>query len=421
MTGTDQLQKLNRLLAALTSDNRFYAEKLQRAGLARGVASLDEFFQRMPLTTKLELVADQLAHPPYGTNLTFPPDRYTRFTQTSGTSGTPLRWLDTPESWSWMVDCWVDVLRAAGVQPGERVYFAFSFGPFLGFWLAFEAAARFGCLCLPGGGLSSAARLQAIIDNQVDHLCCTPTYALRLGHFAQQEKLDLTKSRVRTLIVAGEPGGSVPATRGRIEALWPGARVFDHHGMTEIGPVTYEVAPGTLAILDAAYLAEVLNPAADGTGELVLTNLGRTGSPLLRYRTGDLVKLVRRDGHTLLEGGIRGRVDDMVIVRGANIYPTAIEQIVRSCPHVAEYRVAVREVDAMTELEITLEPTPECLDPRAMAEKLAGEMQTVLALRIPVVLAAPGSLPRFEFKSQRWQRDPGCRQRASCADCDGDR
>ena len=421
MTGTDQLQKLNRLLAALTPDNRFYAGKLQRAGLTKGVASLDEFFQRMPLTAKAELVADHLAHPPYGSNLTFPLDHYTRFTQTSGTSGTPLRWLDTPQSWSWMLDCWTDVLRAAGVRPGERVYFAFSFGPFLGFWLAFEAAVRLGCLCLPGGGLSSAARLQAILDNQVEHLCCTPTYAVRLGHFAQQENLDLAKSRVRTLIVAGEPGGSVPATRSRIEALWPGARIFDHHGMTEIGPVTYEVAPGKLAILDAAYLAELLNPAADGTGELVLTNLGRVGSPLLRYRTGDLVKLVRRDGLTMLEGGIRGRVDDMVIVRGANVYPTAIEQIVRACPHVAEYRVAVREVNAMTELEISLEPTPDCLDPQAMVEKLASEMQTVLALRIPVVLAAPGSLPRFEFKSQRWQRDPGCPERASCATCDGDR
>ena len=419
MMGTVQLQKLNRLLAALTPDNRFYAEKLQRAGLAKGVGSIEAFIERIPLTTKADLVADQLAHPPYGTNLTFSPDRYTRFTQTSGTSGMPLRWLDTPESWSWMVDCWTEVLRAAGVRSGERVYFAFSFGPFLGFWLAFEAAQRLGCLCLPGGGLSSAARLQAILDNQVDHLCCTPTYALRLGHFAQQADHDPAKLKIRSLIVAGEPGGSVPATRSRIEDLWGGARVFDHHGMTEIGPVTYEVAPGMLAILDSDYRAEVINPAADGTGELVLTNLGRIGSPLLRYRTGDLVKPLWRDGHTLLEGGIRGRVDDMVIVRGANVYPTAIEQILRSCPHVAEYRVAVREAAAMTELEITLEPTLDCLDARAMADKLAGELQTVLALRIPVLLAAPGSLPRFEFKSQRWQRFPDCREQTSCANCDG--
>jgi len=420
MNSSDQLQKLNRLLVALTPGNRFYAEKLQRAGLTNGVASLDDFLERMPLTTKAEIVADQLAHPPYGTNLTFPVDRYTRFTQTSGTSGTPVRWLDTPESWSWMVDCWIEVLRAAGVKPGDRIYFAFSFGPFLGFWTAFDAASRLGCLCIPGGGFSSAARLRAMLDNEVNHLCCTPTYALRLGNFAHQENVDLAGAHVRGILVAGEPGGSVPATRARIESLWPGARVFDHHGMTEIGPVTYEVAPGMLAVIDPAYIAEVLNPAADGTGELVLTNLGRVGSPSLRYRTGDLVKLVRRGGRVLLEGGILGRVDDMVFVRGVNVYPTVIEQIVLGCPHVAEYRVAVHESDGMTELEVILEPTFDCPNPPAMVEKLATDLRALLALRIPVALATPGSLPHFEFKSQRWQRAPGCRERVGRPGCNGD-
>ena len=420
MNSADQLQKLNRLLAALTPGNRFYSEKLKRAGLAGGVASLDEFSRRMPLTTKAEIVADQIAHPPYGTNLTFPVDRYTRFTQTSGTSGAPVRWLDTPENWDWMVGCWMEVLNAAGVKAGDRAYFAFSFGPFLGFWTAFEAAERLGCLCLPGGGLSSAARLQAMIDNRADHLCCTPTYALRLGHFARQENLDLARARVRTIIVAGEPGGSVPETRARIESLWPGARVFDHHGMTEVGPVTYEAAPGVLAVIESGYIAEVINPAADGTGELVLTNLGRVGSPMLRYRTGDTVKLVRRGGRALLDGGILGRADDMVIVRGVNIHPAAIEQIVHGCPHVADYRVEVREAGPMPELEVILEPTADCADPRAMAEKLAADLQVLLGLRIPVALAAPGSLPRFEFKSQRWQRAPDFRNQTNCAACDGD-
>src|SRR5206468_2913839 len=117
-------------------------------------------------TTKQELVDDQSAHPPYGSNLTFPLDRYTRFSQTSATTGTPLRWLDTTESWDWMVQNWTKVYEAAGVARGDRVYFAFGFGPFIGFWLAFEAAARIGGLCIPGGGLSSAARVRAIIENE---------------------------------------------------------------------------------------------------------------------------------------------------------------------------------------------------------------------------------------------------------------
>src|SRR6185503_14726938 len=119
--------------------------------------------------------------------------------------------------------------------PQDHVFFPFSFGPFLGFWLAFDAAARMGCLTIPGGGMRSAARLQTILDNQVTVLCATPTYAVRLAEVAAEEGIDLRDAKVRTIIVAGEPGGSIPATRSFIESLWTGARVIDHHGMTEIG------------------------------------------------------------------------------------------------------------------------------------------------------------------------------------------
>jgi phenylacetate-CoA ligase len=235
-----QLDQLRALLAAVLPANRFYQEKFASAGLNASISGLEDFSARFPFTSKHELAEDQRAHPPYGTNLTFRLEQYTRCHQTSGTSGTPLRWLDTPSSWSWMVGNWKEVYRAAGVNRSDRVFFAFSFGPFIGFWLAFDAAEEIGCLCLPGGGLNSAARLRAIIDLGATRVCCTPTYALRLAEVAAEEKIDLASARVKTLIVAGEPGGSIPATRARLEAVWPGARVFDHHGMTEVGPVTYE-------------------------------------------------------------------------------------------------------------------------------------------------------------------------------------
>ncbi len=166
-----QLQQLRKLLQAVAAGNRFYAPRLQQAGLAGELSTLDDFFRNMPFTRKEEIAADQQAHPPYGTNLTYPLGAYNRFTQTSATSGVPLRWLDTPESWQWMLDNWKQVLAAAEVGLGDALYFAFSFGPFLGFWTAFEAACQMGCRCLPGGGLSSLARLQAIRDNAVDVLC----------------------------------------------------------------------------------------------------------------------------------------------------------------------------------------------------------------------------------------------------------
>src|SRR5207249_104948 len=151
---------------------------------------------------------------------------------------------------------------------------------------------------IAGGGMRSAGRLKTIIDNEVTVLCATPSYALRLAEVAAEEGMDLSAAKVRRIIVAGEPGGSIPATRALIESLWPGARVLDHHGMTEIGPVSYECPErkGVLHIMEQAYFPEVIDPNSletvgpGGTGELVLTNLGRLGSPLLRYRTGDIVR-----------------------------------------------------------------------------------------------------------------------------------
>lgn len=413
-----QLAKLRRLLTALVPANAFYTRKLATTGVTGEIASWGEFCARTPFTTKQEIVDDQLSHPPYGTNLTFPQNRYTRFNQTSSTTGNPLYWLDTEDSWKWMLDCWSIVYDAAGVGPEDRVLFAFSFGPFLGFWTAFEAAERLGCLCIPGGGMSSEARLHAITNNEVTVVCCTPTYAIRLGEVAVEQGVDLGSSKVRRVIVAGEPGGSIPATRSLLESLWPGARVFDHHGMTETGPVSFEcpAQPGVLHIIESAYLPEVINPATGGpvgsceTGELVLTNLGRLGSPLLRYRTGDLV----RRGNSLrtpcicgrcdlaLEGGILGRVDDMVIVRGVNVFPGAIEEIIRSFPEIAEYRVEVQTAAALTELRIQVEPSSSCSNASELCDKLQTALQSVFHLRIPISSSQPGSLPRFEMKAKRW-------------------
>jgi phenylacetate-CoA ligase len=410
----EQLRQLRSLLKTLLPANPFYAAKLRDSGLAADVASLEEFCRRCPFTTKAEIAADQHAHPPFGTNLTFPVEAYTRCHQTSGTSGAPLRWLDTPESWAWMIGNWEQVHRAGGVTKADRIFFAFSFGPFLGFWTAFESAQRIGSLVFSGGGMSSAARVRAILDLRATVVCCTPTYAIHLAEVAAQEQLDLTKSAVRLLSVAGEPGGSIPAVRERLQQLWPGARIHDHHGMTEVGPVSFEdpTIPCSLRVIESSYLAEVmdpqtLQPVADGAvGELVLTTLGRTGSPLLRYRTGDLVKpRVADDGEfLLLEGGILGRADDMIVVRGVNVYPSAVDEIVRGLAGIAEYRVRVLNAAALAELRVEIEPQTGH-DGKMLAATLERRFSTALALRVPVAAVAAGALPRFEMKARRWVRE----------------
>ena len=212
--------------------------------------------------------------------------------------------------------------------------------------------------------------------------------------------------------MAGEPGGSLPATRARLAEAWPGAEVFDHHGMTEVGPVTYEVPgrPGTLAVMTRSFFAEVVDPATGApvgegeTGELVLTTLRRSASPLIRYRTGDLVRATLSPASDLrpptlwLTGGILGRVDDMVVVRGVNIYPSAVEQIVRGLDGIGEYRVTLDTRGAMAELAVEAETTP------MIADELARRLHQALALRVPVGAVADGSLPRSELKARRWIR-----------------
>ena len=405
----DQLRKLRALLTAI-SDNPFYSAKLRDAGAGSELASL-------PFTVKQELIEDQLAHPPYGSNLTYSLDRYTRFSQTSATTtGNPMRWLDTPESWDWMIDKWTRVYQAAGVGAGDRIFFAFSFGPFLGFWVAFESATRMGCLAIPGGGLRSAARLRAIVETSVTVLCCTPTYAMRLAEAAGEEDLDLAAANVRTIIVAGEPGGSVPAARSRISKLWHGARVVDHHGMTEIGPVSYGCPkrPDVLHIMEDSYIAEVIDPESGSpaprgvTGELVLTNLGRLGSPLLRYRTSDMVQAAVEDRcecgsyDLALNGGILGRTDDMLVVRGVNVYPGAVDNILRAFEAVSEYRVEIQNHRSLPELSIQVEPAAAYASDSSLTHRLEAALTNAFALRIPVSLVPLGSLPRFEMKARRW-------------------
>jgi phenylacetate-CoA ligase len=411
-----QLEKLRTLVGAILSNNPFYTAKLAAHQVEQALASVDAFRSLIPVTTRQELAQDRVKHPPYGSNLTFPLERYTRCHQTSGTSAAPMRWLDTPESWSSLIDNWVRILDAAGVTRRDRFFFAFSFGPFLGFWTAMEAVQRLGCFSFAGGSMTSAARLQAIFDNRITVLCCTPTYAQHLGTVARERKIDLADSAVRLLVVAGEGGGSIPATRARLEQLWPGATVFDHHGMTEVGPVTYQcpAQPGVLHVLETAYLAEVIDPqslaavAPGETGELVLTSLDRIGSPLLRYRTGDLVRPRGEAAcacgrpELALEGGILGRSDDMVVVRGVNVYPSFVEEIVRSCPDVTEYRVQLDCRGAMTQLSLEAETVPECVDQPAVRDRLEHSFQSALNLRVLVRLLPPGSLPRFEMKAMRW-------------------
>ena len=389
-----QWERLRALLDTILVTNAYYQRRLEHLT----IESLDDYVRLCPLLTKRMLVADREEHPPYGTNLTYPLENYTRFCQTSGTTGPPLTWLDSRDDWNSMLSAWHHIYETAALQPAEdRICFPFSFGPFLGFWTAFEAASQIGCMVIPMGGMSTNARLRLMLDHQVTVVITTPTYALHLGEVKQEGEFADEKFAVRT----------------RIEQLWPGATVFDHHGLTETGPVSCQDphTPGNLRVLEDFHFVEILDPASgrevlEGEqGELIVTTLARLGSPMLRYRTGDLVrKSYAADGALCLEGGVSARLDDMVTVRGVNIYPSAIDAVLRRFPEVGEYQVREHRTGALLDLRILIEPAPGQRDP-ALASRVSAALRDTFQLRIEVQAVAPGALPRFEFKARRWIKE----------------
>ncbi|HYU18027.1 MAG TPA: AMP-binding protein [Chloroflexota bacterium] len=414
-----QLARFRSLLAKILPGNPFYREKLGAAGL-RGAGDLTNLEQlsAFPFTLKSELAKDQATSPPFGTNLTYPIERYVKIHQTSGTSGgRPLRVLDTQESWSWWLRCWRFVYAGAGVGPGDRVFVAFSFGPFIGFWAAYEAIPPTGAMALPGGGQDSVQRLRAIQEMGATALVCTPTYALRMAEVAREHDVDTAAGSVRLTIHAGEPGASIAATCRRIEEAW-GAECHDHTGASEVGATGFTCRQRSgVHLIESEFLFEVVDPATGQhvtpgrRGELVITNLGRAGMPVIRYRTGDLVELDEGRcgcGRTWarLAGGILGRADEMVVVRGVNVFPSSIEDIVREYAAVVEFRIELIEERQMNELRLAIEPAVGTSDDESqrLARTISDEIHRRLLLRVRCEPVGPGTLPRFELKARRFLR-----------------
>lgn len=399
---TDTDARRRELVELVLERNRFQRERAEALGLGPSPELAD-----IPPLTKRELVDDQARHPPFGTNLTYPVEEYTQLWQTSGTTGRPLRVLDTAEDWAWWRRLFAHTLTVAGVGTDDRVGLAFSFGPHVQFWASQEGLQEVGAMAVLLGGMTSAQRLQTLAEIEATAVWCTPTYALRLLEVAVQERLEPALESVRLVLCTGEPGASLPGVRERIEEGF-GARCIDHAGLTEAGPFGYPCPEGHgLHVLESEFVCEILDeelrPAAAGArGELVLTPLGRTGYPVLRYRTGDVVVNTGDRcpaGHEdrWLPGGIVGRTDDMAIIRGMNVYPSAVEEAVRRVSGSGEYRITFyTEPSGMDEIKLEVE-----LEEGGGARRLQDTMRQQLGLRVRVVPVTPGVLPRPNGKARR--------------------
>ncbi len=398
-----QLGRLNELL--MTIRNRpFYRDRL--ANIALPLQNWDEF-RTIPFLVKSDLIPPSVGDAARIFDL--PRSNYSRLHQTSGTRGFPLPVLDTPDDWQWWLRCWDHVLEAAEVNNEDVAMMAFSFGPFIGFWTANDALIRRGVMVVPGGGMTSQERLRMIHDHRCTVICCTPTYALHLVTVANQNDIDLRENQVRRIIVAGEPGGSNATVRSRIQQAW-GATVIDHAGASELGAWGFGSSDGKgLHVIETEFIAERLRfddqhpdgiPVADGEeAELVLTNLGRTGGPAVRYRTGDVVRGYHQHNHPCkflwLDGGVIGRIDDMIVIRGVNVFPSSIEAIVREIEPTNEFRIVLSRRDEMDQLELEIESSEQ------NAEQLSAIFRDRLTLRVPVTVVEQNSLPRFDAKARR--------------------
>ncbi len=394
----------------------FYRRKLDAAGVRpealRGVDDLP----RLPFTTKDELKANQQERPPWGDFLAVPLEECLRVHQTSATTGRPVLMLDTAEDWEALVGLYARALFAYGVRRTDMAMPAFSFGPWIGFWLGFYALQRLGCLVYPSGGMATEQRIDALMHYPITVWGSTPSYALFVAERAAARGIDLSRdAAVRITWHTGEPGAGIPATRERIERAF-GARCFDLPGLTEIAPWGFACGgrPGAVHVHEDFTMAEVLEPDTGRPvppgceGELILTRLVHRAMPLLRYRTRDIVRPLEGPcpcGRTLLalDGGVLGRLDDMKKIRGVIVYPRRVEEIVRAHAAVQEFLIVLRRVEGLDDILVRLDPVPE-LGPERRAElgeRVAKDLHVGLGIRATVEVTDPGALPRWDHKARR--------------------
>lgn len=406
----------------------FYRRRFDNIGLMPGdITSVDDLIH-IPVTTREEMAADALERPPWGT-YTAIDDRLWRERgwqtfSSSGTTAQPRVFRYTQldrELWAWLT---ARAVWATGARNGgDSALLAFGYGPHVWLWGLHYGLNLARIPIVTAGGLDSRSRIKLIDRYQPTILACTPSYALYLGNLAVEMGVNPRQSSVRLLFCAGEPGFSVPATRRRLEEIW-GAELHDFYGCTEASPtpggytcsaVRDQGAPAHPHLTEDAQIWEAIDPGSLETveegqlGASVVTNLMSESSPQLRFLVGDYVSLGRGEcacgrTHVRAIGGFRGRVDDLLTVRGITLFPSAIEDVVRNISVISdEYHVEIRrerDLDVIT-LKVESLPTTSPSDHERLAEFVARQVLEACKVRPVVDILRPGTLPRTEFKAKR--------------------
>lgn len=409
-----QFTRLKALIESAYHDIPFYRRKFDAHGVVpEDIVSLRDIV-KLPYLTKGEISQDQEENPPFGTNLVGSLRRYVRYHQTTGTTGRPVRWLDTKETWSWRGRCAAMALTGSGVTSRDIIFFPFAFGPHVAYWGIWEGAYQVGALAIAGGGWDTRQRVQTLFDTRSTVVACTPTYAVRMAEVASENGIDLKESQVRITFHAGEPGALIPSVRKRIIESW-GATPFDYPGLTEVGAYGIHCVfqETSVHVNEGEFIFELINPQTgeviegEGTGEMVLTNLGRTSSPSIRFKTGDIVRVKAEKcncGRTfrLLDGGVLGRADGMIVVRGMNIFPSEVQAIVEKHLLLGEdYQVVAYSDRGMTELKVLCELAESRMGGEIL-QTIGGELRSLFEIRIGVEAVPRGTIVRSDYKSKKF-------------------
>jgi phenylacetate-CoA ligase len=416
-----QLRRFRERMQYVYDHSPMYKRKYEEAGLKPAdIGSLDDI-QNVPFTVKEELRESQAQHPPWGDFICIPPDEGVRVFQTTGTTGIPVKAILNKTDWAThFYEQFMYFMYGYGIKTSDILFVPFGYGLYIAWWGFQAALEQAGVMIVPGGAQSSENRVRNIFDWAATVVCGTPTYLLSLGDTAQKMGMPLEDSAIRIVVAAGEPGANVPATKAAIEELW-GAKCYDDIGSTEITNFGFEcVAQKGTHVIESMFYAECLDPEtldpvpSGEIGELVLSNLCTESMPLLRFRIQDLVCFNTETcecGRTFLrlDRGILGRSDDMFQFAGVNIFPSAIENLIREVPEFSnEYQIVVSKMGSGKHLKIRIEPNSSEVSDERMKLAVKKFIETVkyrVTITPDVDIVEIGKLPRFELKAKRLIRE----------------
>lgn len=385
------------------------------------VSTFDDFTKRCPVITKQMLVADQAEHPPFGSYLGIDPHDVWHIHGSSGTSGTPTMYGVAKQDWDHAREIFALTHWASGVRPHDIVHFAFPFGLFFGGWAMLYAAESVGATVLPMGAADTRRHIEMIYKMGCTVIEGTPSYLLHMAEVAQDLGYDTTASPLRVFLSGGEPGGSIPSTRQRLLDTWGLTTVCDAGTTSEMFPFVTNAECDRMTgphVYNDEVWTEIVHPddpsrpMPEGeTGNIVYTHLWRVSQPMIRFASHDRSFLTSEPcscGRTYprMPRGLLGRADDMLVIRGANVFPSAVEYALRAVDGLGlEFRIRVSRQGSMDEIRVEAELSQSfrgsAQDREQLRHRVAEELKHRCLIRIPVTLVEPGTFERAVLKARR--------------------